>query len=140
MTLRSFLKSCQHSEVARFGTTVLVQRPKQNLCSPTICGNPCYSWRHVQNLQQHPEYEFRAPSCYKWKKSLSVCPSSISTTVHPIDFTLGGYIAEDSKKCSVECQVAWMSGSQEICNQQYQRTSNRPVPNSRVLNRNCTSI
>ncbi len=33
---------------------------------------------------------------------LSVCPSIISTTVHPIDFTLVGCVAEDPRKCNVK--------------------------------------
>ncbi len=49
-------------------------------------------------------------SNYKWKESLSVCPGVISTTVPLIDFTLGGCI-EDQRKCSVECEVVWMSDS-----------------------------
>ncbi len=40
---------------------------------------------------------------------LSVCPSIISTTVHPVDFIRGGCIAEDPRRCSVECDVVWMS-------------------------------
>ena len=43
-----------------------------------------------------------------------VCPSIFSTTVHPIDFTLVWCFAEDTMKCSVECEVVWMSGSREI--------------------------
>ncbi len=39
--------------------------------------------------------------------SLSVCLSIISTTVHPINFTLG------SGRTDVQCQGVWMSGSQE---------------------------
>ncbi len=50
-------------------------------------------------------------SNYKWKEFLSVCPSIISTTVHLIDFTLDRCVAEDPRKCSVECEVVWMSGS-----------------------------
>ncbi len=48
-------------------------------------------------------------SNYKWMGSLPVCPSIISTTVHSIDFTLGGCIADDRRKCSVESEVVWMS-------------------------------
>ncbi len=62
-------------------------------------------------------------------EGVSVCPLIVSTTVHPIDFTLGGCLAEDSRKCSVEsqeCEVVWMSGSRESCKQQH------------VLSRNCT--
>ncbi len=70
---------------------------------------------------------------------LSVCPSNISTTVHPIDLTLGGCIAENPKKCSVKCEVVRMSGSGESCKQQCRRPSNRLVPNRRVLNGQCTS-
>ncbi len=69
---------------------------------------------------------------YKWKESLSVCPSIISTTVHPIDFILGGCIAEDPRKCSVKCEVVWMSGSRESCKQQYRRPSIRPVLNGHI--------
>ncbi len=45
---------------------------------------------------------------------LSVCPSNISITVHLIDFTLGRCIAEDPRKCSVECKVILMSGSRDF--------------------------
>ncbi len=38
-------------------------------------------------------------------EGVSVCSSIISTTVHPIDFTLGGCTAEDPRKCSVEREV-----------------------------------
>ncbi len=41
---------------------------------------------------------------------LSICPSIISTTVHPTDFTLGGRISE---YCSTECEVVWMSISRK---------------------------
>ncbi len=41
------------------------------------------------------------------RRSLSVCPSIISPTCHLIDFTLGGCIAEDPSKCSVEC-LLWI--------------------------------
>ncbi len=58
---------------------------------------------------------------------LSVCLSIISTTVHPINLTLGRCIAEDPMKCSVECEVIWM------------RPSNLPVPNRHILNGHCTS-
>ncbi len=70
---------------------------------------------------------------YKCKESLSfclsVCPSIILTTVHSIDLTLGECVAEDPRKCSVECEVVWMSGSPEICKQQYCRPCNRPISN-----------
>ncbi|KAI9528092.1 hypothetical protein NQZ68_023072, partial [Dissostichus eleginoides] len=34
-------------------------------------------------------------------------------TFHPIALTLGGCIAEEPRKCSVECEVVRMSGSRE---------------------------
>ncbi len=72
-------------------------------------------------------------------EGVSVCPSIISTAVHPINFTLGWCIAEDPRKSSVECQVVWMSGSPESCTQQYRRPRNQPIPNSNVLDRHQTS-
>ncbi len=71
------------------------------------------------------------PSNYKWKES--VCHSIISTTIHPIDFTLGRCIAEDPRKCSFKCEDVWVRGSWETCKQQYWRSSNRPVPNRHVF-------
>ncbi len=62
---------------------------------------------------------------------LSVCPSSILTTVHPIDFTLGGCIAEDPRKCSVECEVVWMSGTGG--------QAFGPFPNRHALNGHCAT-
>ena len=50
-----------------------------------------------------------------------VCVSFLlifSTTVHPINFTLGGCIAEDLRQCSSACEVVWMSGSPESCKQE----------------------
>jgi len=59
-----------------------------------------------------------------------VCPSIFLTTTNPIEFTLGGCIAEDPRKCGVECGVVWVSNSQESCHQQqYQRPRNCPVSN-----------
>ncbi len=55
-----------------------------------------------------------------------------------IDFILVGHIAEDPRKCGVECEVIWMSGSRESCKQQYWRTSNWPVLNRHDLNEHCT--
>lgn len=47
------------------------------------------------------------------KESLSVCLLIFLTTAHPIDFKLCTNIAEDQWTCSVDCEVFWMSGSQE---------------------------
>ena len=52
------------------------------------------------------------------EESLYVCPSIFLTTVHLIDFTLTGCIAEDLRNCSVECEVVWLSSSQEACSEQ----------------------
>jgi len=53
------------------------------------------------------------------------------------DFILGGCIAEGQRKCGVEGEVAWMSGSRESCKQQqYWRPSNRPVSNRHCTNNN----
>lgn len=41
------------------------------------------------------------------------CLLCISTTIYPIDFTIGGCIAGNPRKCSVEREV-WMRGSREI--------------------------
>jgi len=35
----------------------------------------------------------------------------IFATIHPIDFKLGGCIAEDPRKCSFECKAVCMRGS-----------------------------
>lgn len=37
-----------------------------------------------------------------------VCPSPFLTTVHSIDFTLGGCIAGDSRKCGVKFGCNWL--------------------------------
>ncbi len=66
---------------------------------------------------------------------LSACPLIISTTIHPINFTLSGNITEDPRECGVKCGVAWMSSSRESGKQQYLRASYQPVPNRHVLNR-----
>lgn len=50
----------------------------------------------------------------------------ISTTIHPIKFILGGCIAEEPRKCSVECKILWMSSSLESCKKQHWRPSNWP--------------
>lgn len=61
-----------------------------------------------------------------------------STTVHPIDLTIGRCITEDPKEAQcVKCEVVWMSGFKESCKQWYPK-SNRPIPNQHVLNRHCT--
>ena len=39
-----------------------------------------------------------------------VSPLLFKTAVHPFFFTLGKSIAVDPRKCSVECEVVWMSG------------------------------
>ncbi len=67
---------------------------------------------------------------------LSVCPLIISTTIHPINYTLCGCIVQHPRKCSVECEVVWMSSSPESCKQQCRRSSYRPVRNRPVLNTN----
>ncbi len=76
----------------------------------STCGLQCISAANIYT------------SNYKWKKSLSVCLSVclsiVMATIHPIDFTLGGCIAEDPRKRSVEYEFAWMCGSQENCKQQ----------------------
>jgi len=42
------------------------------------------------------------------------CNTIFSTTVHPIDFTLGRFIAEDPTKCSVSnVKLLWGSASQQ---------------------------
>ncbi len=69
-------------------------------------------------------------------KGVFVCLSIIK----PIDFTLGGRIAEDLRKCSVECEAVWMSVSRECFKQLHRRPSNRPVSNRHVLNRHCTGV
>jgi len=35
-------------------------------------------------------------------------------TIYPIDFTLGKFIVEGSRQCSVECEVFWVSGSKKL--------------------------
>lgn len=47
---------------------------------------------------------------------------------------LGGCIANDPRKYSIECEVVWMSGFSESGNQQNRRSSGRPVLNWHVLN------
>ena len=61
------------------------------------------------------EFNIRLESNYK---GVSVCPSIFSTTVDPINFTLGGCIAEDPRKRRVECEVVWMSVSREARSEQ----------------------
>lgn len=48
------------------------------------------------------------------------------SNLHLNDFTLAACVAEDMKKCCVECEVVWMSGFRESCKQQNLRPSNRP--------------
>lgn len=59
----------------------------------------------------------------KWKVSLSF---EFLSNLHLNDFTLAACVAEDMKKCCVECEVVWMSGFRESCKQQNLRPSNRP--------------
>ncbi len=78
----------------------------------------------------------------KWKESLSVCPLcpsiiSVPTTVHPIDFTLGGCIAEDPRKCSVECEVVCLASSIASCSFLKNRSSNWPIPSFFLFTPNC---
>lgn len=40
-------------------------------------------------------------------KILFVCNSHISRVIHPISFTFGRFVAEDSVKCSVQFGVIW---------------------------------
>lgn len=35
------------------------------------------------------------------------------------------WVSQDLRKCSAECRVVWMSGSQENCKQQYRRSSSQ---------------
>ena len=44
---------------------------------------------------------------------MSSFPEVFSTTIHLINFTLGGCIAEDPRKRSVQWEVVWISASQE---------------------------
>ena len=47
---------------------------------------------------------------------MSGCSSIFSTSVHPMDFTLGGRVAEEPRKCSVRCEAAWISASRQSYN------------------------
>ena len=47
---------------------------------------------------------------------MSGCSSIFSTTVHPIDFTLGRGIAEELRKCSVRSEAVGISSSRQSCN------------------------
>ncbi len=82
------------------------------------------------------------------KNELSICKfhraktylTKVEGVCLSFDFTLEGCIVEDPRKCSGECEVVWMSGSQESCKQQYRRPSNQPVLNQDVLNGHRTSV
>ena len=49
------------------------------------------------------------------------CPSHISRTAHPTDFTVCACIAENQRERGLECAVDWLSGSREHYKQPYRR-------------------
>jgi len=73
-------------------------------------------------------------------EGVSVYNSIFSTTVNLIDFALGCCIAEDPRKCGVECEVVWVSGSQKSCKQQYQKPRSQFFSNGYVSKGHMTSL
>ncbi len=56
-------------------------------------------------------------------------------SVRPMDFTLGGCVAEEQRELSVECEVVWMSGSPAATPEAEQSARSERV----VLNGHCSS-
>ncbi len=87
-------------------------------CAPDNKMDACFEERLCEEIHNYPHLIRNCPpgTIKPNYEPLSVCSSIISTAVHLIDFTLGGCISEDPRKCSVDCEVVWMSGSPETRN------------------------
>ncbi len=71
---------------------------------------------------------------------LSLCPSIISTTAHPIDVTLVVLLRTWGSAVSSVKLFGWVVLQKAASSNTNRRPSNRPVPNRHVSNGHCTSL
>ncbi len=100
----------------------------------------CFEERFCQDIPHYPHLTIHFHrGTIKSKSPLSICSSIISTTVHPINFTHAGCIAEGPRKCS----RVWSCLDERFSRKLHAailEVKLWPVPDRQVFNEHCTSL